>query len=509
MDRRSFLKLALLTSTSLFGPRMGLLKPPSIQSSGDKPNVLLLVFDAWSARNNSVYGYSRTTTPNLETLSQKATVYHQHYSPGNFTKPGTGSLLSGVYPWRHRGFQGFSQLLQPYSNQNIFSLMDDYTRMAYSQNPLVNVLFEQFINHIDDFTIPHQTAVVESSYVDDVFRNDFIVATKAELEAIGFKADDISNTMLASLISRYFRNEQGRDLQKIIRQEYPKGPISIAFMRFLLDDTIDWAINKLKEIETPFFSYMHFFPPHDPYRPRADFLNMFKDDGWTPIKKPRHPLSGNKTQDFLNEERQIYDAYIAFVDSEIGRMFALMEKENILENTIVILTSDHGEMFERGIFRHSTPTLFESIIHIPLMIFEPGQTHRKDVYQTTVSIDIIPSILKMVGKEIPAWLEGMPLPPYHDDPASLSGRSIFAMDSRNNKTYQIYNEATFAMFIENFKLIHYYNPPIQMDSYYELYDLKDDPEELNNLYFSKKSVADEMVDVLYKKIAEADEPFRR
>ena len=508
MDRRSFLKLAGLTSASLLFPQVRMLGAPLIQTGGDNPNVLLLVFDAWSASNVSLYNYPRETTPNLKKLAEKATVYHHHYSPGNFTKPGTGSLLSGVYPWKHRGFQGFSRLMDFYTDHNIFSLMDGYTRMAYSQNPLVNVLFEQFSDYIEDYTYPHDTAKVNSSFVDNFFRNDFSVAIKAELEAIGNKAADPPNTMLASLITRYFRNEQGRDLQKEIRKQYPKGPVSIGFMRFLLDDTIDWAVNKLKAIENPFFSYMHFFPPHDPYRPRADFIDMFKEDPWNPEEKPRGPLSGRKEQEFLNEERRIYDAYIAFVDSEIGRMISMMEEAGILDNTIVILTSDHGEMFERGTFRHSTPTLYQPIIHIPLMIFEPGQTQRRDIYQSTVSIDIIPTIMHMVGRDVPAWLEGQLLPPYHSSPSSLDSRTIYAMDSRKNLKFKVYGESTFAMIKENYKLIHYYNQPKELSTYFELYDIENDPEELNDLYNSKRDIADKMADELYIKIQEADAPFQ-
>ena len=96
--------------------------------------------------------------------------------------------------------------------------------------------------------------------------------------------------------------------------------------------------------------------------------------------------------------------------------------------------------------------------------------------------------MRMVGKEVPDWLEGQLLPPYHNNPSSLHSRSIYAMDSRKNLKFKIYGEATFAMIKENYKLIHYYKQPKDLKTYFELYDLENDPEELNDLYASKRGI---------------------
>ena len=91
LSRREFLKLASLTPIGLFSrPLSGLVK----QASPANPNVILLVFDAWSQHHVSLYGYRRHTMPNLEKFAETATVYHNHYSTGVFTVPGTSSLLT-------------------------------------------------------------------------------------------------------------------------------------------------------------------------------------------------------------------------------------------------------------------------------------------------------------------------------------------------------------------------------------------------------------------------------
>src|SRR5512144_1796135 len=98
VNRRDFLKLAGMLPVSLAAPRWTR-RLPEVGAPG---NVIVVVFDAWTAFNVSLYGYPRQTMPNLERLAQRAIVYHDHYAGGNFTTPGTASLLTGTYPWSHR-----------------------------------------------------------------------------------------------------------------------------------------------------------------------------------------------------------------------------------------------------------------------------------------------------------------------------------------------------------------------------------------------------------------------
>ena len=103
ITRRDFLKLAGLLPLSYATPRLvDSLK--KIDQSGIIQNVVIVVFDAFSAHNISLYGYRRETTPNIARWAERAVVYHNHYAGGNFTTPGTASLLTGTYPWTHRAF---------------------------------------------------------------------------------------------------------------------------------------------------------------------------------------------------------------------------------------------------------------------------------------------------------------------------------------------------------------------------------------------------------------------
>src|SRR3972149_5008494 len=146
---------------------------------------------------------------------------------------------------------------------------------------------------------------------------------------------------------------------------------------FLLEDAIDWIQKEVAEVPQPFFGYFHLFPPHEPYMTRKEFVDIF-DDGWEPESKPVRAFPQNKSEEFLNSRRRHYDEYLAFADAEFGRLFDFLRRTGILDNTCFILTSDHGQLFEREIHGHVTATLYEPLVHVPLIISKPGQRVRED-----------------------------------------------------------------------------------------------------------------------------------
>src|SRR5512142_855069 len=104
-SRRDFLKLAALAPVAWsLAPLLEGQRRPHVAGDG-KPNIIVLVFDAWSAHDIPLYGYERNTVPNVVRFADQATVYHNHYTAGTFTVPGTASLLTGLLPWTHRAFQ--------------------------------------------------------------------------------------------------------------------------------------------------------------------------------------------------------------------------------------------------------------------------------------------------------------------------------------------------------------------------------------------------------------------
>jgi len=147
LSRRDFLKLISLTPVSIFARPLSNL---AAAVNAGKPNIIIIVFDAWSASNISLYGYPRQTMPNLEQFVENATVYHNHFSAGTFTVPGTSSLLTGLHPWTHRAFQLGAGIIAEHVDHTIFSALSaTHATLGYAQNQLADQLLYQTDRYLD------------------------------------------------------------------------------------------------------------------------------------------------------------------------------------------------------------------------------------------------------------------------------------------------------------------------------------------------------------------------
>ena len=274
---------------------------------------------------------------------------------------------------------------------------------------------------------------------------------------------------------------------------------------------MNWFKSTLSNLPQPFLSYFHFMPPHAPYRTHRDFYNRFKNDGWLPQPKPYDLFSreADRNAERTFKKRSSYDEFILYVDREFGRFFDYLESSGLLNDTWLILTADHGEMFERGINGHTTPVLYEPVIHIPLMIFEPGRKTRTDVHVTTSAIDILPTLLHITGQKIADWAEGVVLPPFSESYPD-DGRNIYALEARKNRKHAPLSIATTTLIKGQYKLMHFfgYEELGKGGERVELYDIKNDPEELNNLYTKKPETSAELLNELKMKIIKENEPYQ-
>jgi arylsulfatase A-like enzyme len=434
INRRDFLKLSLILALSKFGfPEHLQFSPahrPALANS-NKPNVLILVFDALSAYHMSLYGYHRQTTPNINQFANRATVYHNHYAGGNFTTSGTASLLTGTYPWTHRAFHTNGTMLLQYTDRTLFSMFNhDYHTMFYTHNPLVSFLFPKGNPHIDDYTETEGLCVYNNRILDKTFVNDANPSYWSETRLTGYDSFTPSSLFL-SILGKHLYQMNFEALEEKYAKRFPHG-LAHNYNKqvFFLEDAIDWIAIQTTQAPRPFLAYIHLFPPHSPYTPRLDFVDIFKDD-WQPPQKPQSVFSNEILYEDLDEKRRLYDEYLAYADSEFGRLVQQLEESGILDTTILVLTSDHGEMFERGILGHLAPVMYQPLLRIPLIISTPGQQQRFDVLQASSAIDVLSTLLALTGQEIPQWIEGAILPPFNranPDP----GRCIFAVDAKKS-----------------------------------------------------------------------------
>jgi arylsulfatase A-like enzyme len=227
-------------------------------------------------------------------------------------------------------------------------------------------------------------------------------------------------------------------------------------------------------------------PPHAPYNPRREFIGIF-NQSYEPPAKPEHYFATEHRQKTLARLRRQYDETIAYVDAEFGRFYDLLVEQNLLDNLCLVVTSDHGELLERGINGHNTPALYEPITQIPLLISYPGQTQRHDVHTLSSSVDLLPTLLERAGVGLPTLLEGFVLP-NAKNPAASDDRRVFVVEAKTSPKLGKLVSATLALFYKQFKLVYYSGYP-GLDQIFELYDIAEDPEELTNLYSPTDSLS--------------------
>jgi arylsulfatase A-like enzyme len=251
------------------------------------------------------------------------------------------------------------------------------------------------------------------------------------------------------------------------------GAVSTGKNQRRAGDTTDLALDWLTRTQGAFFMWVHYFDPHDPQViPPPEFLEQFP----VPSGSPGERL------------KQIYDIEIQYMDQHIGRVLDGLAASARLQDTVVVIVSDHGQ----GLGDHDWWThgiLYEEQIKAPLIIRAPGVPAGRRVDHLVRTIDIAPTIMDLVGLD-PDKLgaaDGASLEPMLEG-ETPDPRHVAYADSVNMLTYQSAsgitndkNDMLFAITDGRWKYIHH----LIREDESELYDLARDPRELNNLYASR------------------------
>jgi len=509
-SRRDLLKLAVALAGGTLAARV-LPRVFSLGQAGDKPNIIIIVFDTMTARHLSVYGYPRQTTPNLERFAQRATVYHSHFSSGSYTIPGTASILTGLYPWHHRALNPSGPVERGLTGGNIFHAAGPaYYRLGWGQNLWADMFLRQFSGDLDVHLPEESFAFRNPLILGDVNRDDPMNFIAYEDFMVGGAKMDTpypGSVLLGMLDIAAGHGENLNPLlgELIQRQEMPFNRF-FYYQNHAVFQGIADSVRTLEGRGQPFFCYYHLWSPHDPYAPTKQFSRLFNDDLHV-TRKPRHPLipaEGALSDEELDNLSREYDCYIANLDFEFGAWFDQLEASGALDNSYVIVLSDHGELFERGYRGHFSPLMYDHGIHIPLLISAPGQKERKDIYVPTNNVDLLPTLAALTGGPAPTFTDGQLLPGYGG--VEDNSRTIYCVDAKLNSAIRPIAIGSFAVIRGTRKLILYTGYEGFSDMV-ELYDLKTDPDEMHDLANDEPDTVKQMLDELSAARTKADEPF--
>jgi arylsulfatase A-like enzyme len=380
-------------------------------------NILLIVADALRADHLSCYGYPRYTTPFIDRLAETGCLFSQTFSVSNSTDPCFTSLLTGRHPITH----GITAMYGPERKER---------QLAESLPVLAELLQEK----------GYATAAVDT-------------------------------------LQKWFK----RGFEDYLLPGHGEKPVPLAGVVFEGDAITERALEWAEKFPggRPYFLFLHYWDTHAPYTPPTRFSRLFEDDAlW------REPLPRKVFLDIIRQapftaaemrlQKANYDRELAYMDTELERLFARLAEKGLMEDTLVVFTSDHGESLWEHDIMLIHYGLYDPAISIPLIIRAPGKLPEgKRVSGLASQVDIMPTILELAGIDAPEGLEGKSLVG-----AACPGRTereaIWLEEGSHQRTRGLRTK--------DWKLIKSIKPTLTCAPPRELYDLRRDPQELHNLW---------------------------
>jgi arylsulfatase A-like enzyme len=417
--------------------------PPAPAQS---PNVVFIVLDTVRARSLSLYGYSRPTTPNLERWAKNAVVFDEAIAPTSWTFPSHASMFTGRWP-----HELSADWQTPLDNRfpTIAEVLRDrgYLTAGFAANVFYCT---------SEFGIARGFAHYEDYPVSF---SQFLVSSAIGRELFSFSL----NVDLAFHVREWIGYEE-------IPGRRNAAHINDAFLTWL----------DRQDPSRPFFAFLNYLDAHQPFLPPAPFDTRFRGD--RPRGNPAHSWDRRWSSEEIQAETDAYDGAIAYLDHELGRLGDELERRGKWNDTLVIVTSDHGEhLGEHGFMRHGQ-TLYRDVLRVPLMFLLPGRTANGERVQEVVSLrDIPPTVMSVLNLSCNGCFPGEPLTRHWTD-AGADGNERppvgFSELKRGIRVPDRYPNAKGDLHSLFDSGLHYI---VNSNGQQELYDLLLDPREEQNL----------------------------
>jgi arylsulfatase A-like enzyme len=330
--------------------------PPAAAGS---PNILLLILDTVRAESLSLYGYPRRTSPSIDQFAKSGVTFDAAISASPWTLPSHATMFTGRWP---------------------------HELNANWRTPL-------------DATWPTLAEVLsENGYATAAFVANRFYASRQSGLARGFQHYDDTRyspgrLLLASALGRFLVD---RTPMKRWFGQY--DDVGRKRARSVNEELLDWMSHRDGKAR-PFFVFLNYFDAHDPYIAPAPFNTLFDRQTF-----PLHPgMTADSVLTFADIQSEVaaYDESVAALDHQVGLLLAELERRGALRNTIVVITSDHGEeLGEHGFLRHGK-TLYMQELHVPLVISFPRRLPQglrvnkpvtlRDVAATVIDLAAVPN----------------------------------------------------------------------------------------------------------------------
>jgi arylsulfatase A-like enzyme len=362
----------------------------------DCPSVLLIVLDTVRADRLSLYGYPRATAPNLERLARRGIRFDAARATAPWTLPSHASFFTGRWP-----HELHVDWMTPIRTK--FPMLAEYLgSRGYATGGVVSnagyCSYETGLSR--GFTFYDDYQLVRLGFLRTSVIVEWLLLKSLMLD-VRYHGDPPWSWR--HFVERWFYVGTRRDAESINRS------------------FLDWLALR-PETGRPFFGFLNYMEAHAPYQlpeaatPRFGRRPITEDemdviyDNWGRLDKDTLPPS------YITLARDAYDSCLAYLDEQIGALCSELERRNLLDNTLVIILSDHGEgLGEHDLWDHGF-SLYSTEIRVPLVVLLPGKTRSKQQVSATVSLRDIPAtVVDLVGLAAGSPFPGRSLAPLWGD----------------------------------------------------------------------------------------------
>jgi len=471
------------------------------QAPGGKPNVVVVVLDAHRVDRLGCYGYPRPTSPRLDAFAADAAVFENCISASTWTIPSHASMFTGLLPSEHGADIDHPMLDEKFTTMASFLKNDGYETIALSNNDLINPS-SGLSRGFDRLLFPMSLHEIRGNDIDRFFDET--------LYPLGYV-----NTWLGALTTHDF---------------------GAKYTNQLLSNWLD-----RRDRRKPFFLFINYFETHSPYRPYLPHRKLFIESerldasyrverAWGKVFEYSLLKRDVLTPFDLQLISDLYDAEVRKLDDSVGELLEIVARRTSLDNTLVIITADHGENLGDHHQLLHTWCVYDSLAHVPLIVRYPKRLspgRRKDLVQT---IDFWPTVMDAVsGKPLPtrsplgqSFLTSLDRTADSASVASApaTGPTTKAQFKRaaiielsTNSTLMGLSEVKrtdpnfdASPYLGVFRAVRRgpWKYIINPDGREELYNVVDDPHETKNIVLSESEVAKKFTNVLRKQLAKTN-----
>ncbi|MBI3034059.1 sulfatase [Candidatus Woesearchaeota archaeon] len=441
-----------------------------------RPNIIIFIIDALRADHLSCYGYGLKTSPHIDELAKKGIIFENAFSCMNATEPSVTTILSGKHPRTHG--------ILHHGNQVTEEEIEGFTKTGTK-------LLQEILKENSYMTFGMDWLSRWHKRGFDYYHG----ITTSDLEVKRSIVGIIKGIPLLGQIATFaFRHMLPKRLTDKVRVSLDGKQITRK------------AIELIEQNKgAPFFMLLHYWDTHVSFNaPNGIYKKFLKDEH-----------NGKKYGDFLkNVNRETvkefyegildqredmatviakYDGAINYVDRIIRQITSKLEAEGISDNTIIVITADHGESLVEHEILFDDHALYEPSIHVPLIIYYPKAVRQGRFSQLVQHTDLMPTLLELAGLSACA-------------PKDMDGKSLIQITNGNTEKLrdyiyaeETYNEEKATLRGERYKIIKSVSGKgtcrrcrIIHGADKELYDLETDPKELNNIAETEKKALQEM-----------------